>query len=329
MLKATLKGLLARKLRLVLSGIAVILGVLATTAAIITTNTIGGGFDSLFATINSSVDVSVSAKPNVAPSAGRGYKGFVPPVPDSLVGQLKSVPGAASVIGEVSVDGARPIGPDGKVINVQGPPRTGLAWRGEVGMIRLRQGRGPAAPNEVAINGWLAQLGGFRLGAPIDVLTLGPRQRFTIVGIYGFSNGRDTLGGDTQVAFTEPVAQQLMLGRTGAYSSITLTTAPGVSRTELRDRVAAVLGPDYLVRTGDELASAASANTKEFLDIVRLILLGFAGLSLLVGIFLILNTFSILVAQRTSELALLAALGARRRQIITSVLIEASLVGTV
>jgi putative ABC transport system permease protein len=131
------------------------------------------------------------------------------------------------------------------------------------------------------------------------------------------------------VAFTEPVAQQVMLGHTGVYSSITLTAAPGVSRTELRDRVAAAIGPDYLVRTGDELATAAAANTKQFLDIIRLILLGFAGLSLLVGIFLILNTFSILVAQRTSELALLAALGARRRQIIGSVLIEASLVGTV
>jgi putative ABC transport system permease protein len=327
MLKAALKGLLARKLRLVLSGIAVVLGVLATTAAIITTTTIGSGFDSLFATINSAVDVSVSGKPNVGPA--NAGKGFTPPVPESLVSSLKSVPGVASAVGEVSVDGARPIGPDGKVISVQGPPRAGVAWRGEVGMIRLRSGRGPSAPNEVAINGRLAELGGFRLGGSIDVLTLAPRQTFTVVGIYGFSNGRDTLGGDTQVAFTDPVAQRLMLGATGVYSSITLTAAPGVSRAELRDRVAAGLGPDYLVRTGDELATAAAANTKQFLDIVRLILLGFAGLSLLVGIFLILNTFSILVAQRTSELALLAALGARRRQIIGSVLIEASLVGTV
>ena len=327
MLKATLKGLLARKLRLVLSGIAVVLGVLATSAAIITTTTIGSGFDALFATINSSVDISVSGRSNVGPA--NAGKGFTPPVPESVVARLKDVPGAAGVVGEVAVDGARPVGPDGKVISVQGPPRTGLAWRGEVGMIRLREGRGPAAPNEVAINGRLAELGGFRVGAPIDVLTLAPRQTFTVVGIYGFSNGRDTLGGETQVAFTEPVAQRLMLGGTGVYSSITLTAAPGVTRAELRDRVAAVLGPDFLVRTGDELASATAANTKQFLDIVRLILLGFAGLSLFVAIFLILNTFSILVAQRTSELALLAALGARRRQIIGSVLIEASLVGTV
>jgi putative ABC transport system permease protein len=135
------------------------------------------------------------------------------------------------------------------------------------------------------------------------------------------------MGGDTQVAFTEPVAQQLMLGAPDVYSSVTVTAGPGVSREELRDRVTTALGDGYTVRTGDELAAATAADGKAFLDIVRIVLLGFSGLSLLVGIFLILNTFSILVAQRTGELALMAALGARRRQIVGSVLVEAVIVG--
>ncbi len=327
MLKAALKGLLARKLRLTLAGLSVVLGVMAVSAAMITTTTIGSGFDSIFQTINSDVDVSVSGKSNV--DTGMGGKGFAPPVPASLVGQVADVPGVASAVGEVSADGARPIGPDGKVISVQGPPRTGRAWHGETGMVRLREGRGPRAADEVAINAGLAELGGYRVGGTIDVLTLQPRRTFRVVGVYGFSNGLGTLGGSTEVAFTEPVAQQLMLGRRGMFSSITVTADEGVTPEQLRDRIAGAIGPGYLTRTGEALAAETAADGKAFLDIVRIVLLGFSGLSLLVGIFLILNTFSILVAQRTGELALMAALGARRRQIVGAVLVEATLVGSV
>jgi putative ABC transport system permease protein len=202
-----------------------------------------------------------------------------------------------------------------------------VAWHGETDLLRLWSGRGPTAPGEVAINGGLADRGQFKVGEKIDVLTLAPRRSFTIVGIYGYSNGRGSMGGDTRVAFTEPVAQQLMLGASDVYSSVTVTAEPGVSREQLRDRVASALGDGYTVRTGDELAASTAADGKAFLDIVRMVLLGFSGLSLLVGIFLILNTFSILVAQRTGELALMAALGARRKQIVGSVLVEAAIVG--
>lgn len=327
MVKATLRGLLARKLRLTLAGLAVVLGVMAVSAAMVTTTTIGAGFDSIFATATSGIDVSVTGRSDV--DAGMGGKGFTPPVPSSLVSEVRDVPGVRSATGEVSVDGARPVGKDGKVIAVSGPPRSGVAWHGETGMVRLRQGRGPGADNEVAINAGLADRGPFAVGDTIDVLTLAPRRSFRIVGIYGFSNGRGTQSGDTQVAFVEPVAQKLMLGKTGTYSSVTVTAEPGVSKAELKKRVASALGGRYTVRTGDELAVSIAADGKAFGEIVRMILLGFSGLSLLVGIFLILNTFSILVAQRTSELALMAALGARRRQIVGAVLVEASIVGVV
>jgi putative ABC transport system permease protein len=325
MLKAALKGLLARKLRLALAGLAVVLGVMSVSAAMITTTTIGDGFDQIFASTDANTDVSVSAKSEV----DAGNKGFTPPVPASVVSELGNVPGAASARGEVSVDGARPVGQDGKVISVQGPPRSGVAWHGETGLVRLWEGRGPKAADEVAINAGLADRGQFKVGENIDVLTLAPRQTFEIVGIYGFSNGRGSMGGDTQVAFTEPVAQKLMLGESNVYSSVTVTAETGVSRAELKDRVAKALGDGYTVRTGDELAASTASNGKAFLEVVRIVLLGFSGLSLLVGIFLILNTFNILVAQRTGELALMAALGARRKQIIGAVLVEAALVGAV
>jgi putative ABC transport system permease protein len=325
MLKAALKGLLARKMRLTLAGFAVVLGVMAVSAAMVTTTTIGSGFDSIFASTNADIDVSVSMRSDV--DSGIGGKGFTPPVPAAAVGEIEKVAGVRSARGQVSVDGARPVGHDGKVISVQGPPRSGVAWHGETGQVRLREGRGPKAADEVAINGGLADRGGFRVDETIDVLTLAPRQSFRIVGIYGYSNGRGSMGGDTQVAFTEPVAQKLMLGKSDVYSSVTVTADPGVSRAELKKRVVRALGGTYTVRTGDEVASATAADGKAFLEIVRMVLLGFSGLSLLVGIFLILNTFNILVAQRTGELALMSALGARRRQIIGSVLVEASLVG--
>jgi putative ABC transport system permease protein len=327
MLTAALKGLFARKLRLTLAGLAVVLGVMAVSAAMITTTTIGSGFDSIFQTVNSGIDVSVTGKSGV--DAGMGGKGFTPPVAASTVDKVAAVPGVATATGEVSADGARPVGQDGKVISVSGPPRVGKAWHGEAGMVRLRSGRGPTAPGEVAINAGLAELGGYQVGGTIDVLTLQPRKTFTVVGIYGFSNGLGTLGGSTEVSFTEPVAQQLMLGKAGAYSSVTVTADEGVTPAQLKERIADAVGSGYVVRTGDELADATAADGKAFLDIVKIVLLGFSGLSLLVGIFLILNTFSILVAQRTGELALMAALGARRRQIVGAVLVEALLVGSV
>jgi putative ABC transport system permease protein len=150
-----------------------------------------------------------------------------------------------------------------------------------------------------------------------------------VVGIFGYAGGRDSIGGETTVAFTEPVAQELMLGQRGLYSQVNATANPGISPDKLRGDIATLLGSDYSVRTGKQVAADDSAGLKQFLDIIRNILLGFAGITLFVGIFLIINTFSILVAQRTRELALFRALGASRRQVLGSVLIEAAVIGLV
>jgi putative ABC transport system permease protein len=147
------------------------------------------------------------------------------------------------------------------------------------------------------------------------------------VGIFGYTGGRDSLGGETRVAFTEPVAQRLMLGQRGAYSVINVQAQQGTSPTKLRDAIQARLGGGYLVRTRQQVAEDQAADVEGFLGFVRAFLLGFAAVALFVGVFLILNTFSILVAQRTRELALLRALGAGRGQVLRSVLAEAVVVG--
>ncbi len=328
MLYATLKSLLSRKLRLLLSGLAVVLGVMAVSGALFLTDSLGRSFDALFQTIDSNIDVQVKAKPHVDPSQTGGFA-FALPIPAPVVDQVAAVSGVKKAEGTVVMDGARVIGPNGKVISTQGPPRLGTAWRSDSTLVQVRQGRGPEAPDEVAINANLAKLGSFNVGSPIQVLTLQPKRTFTVVGIFGYAGGRGSIGGETTVAFTEPVAQELMLGQAGVYSGINVTAQRGVSSTKLRDDISKVLGSSYQVRTGAQVAADDSKGLQQFIDIIRNVLLGFAGITLFVGIFLIINTFSILVAQRTRELALFRALGASRRQVLGSVLTEAVVIGLI
>jgi putative ABC transport system permease protein len=326
MFRATLKSLLARKLRLLLSGLAVVLGVMAVSGALVLTDTLGRSFDALFQTVNQNLDVQVSGTQNVQ-GGERGADPVTTPIPAAVVGKVAAVPGVQTAIGAVIADGARVIGPDGKVLGSAGPPRFGVGWRGEVGFTQLRQGRGPQAPDEVAIDAGLAKQGGFQVGDKLGVLTLQPKRTFTLVGIFGYTGGRDSLGGETRVAFTEPVAQQLMLGKPGTYSVVNVQARQGVSPETLRAAVQARLGGGYLVRTRQQVAADQASDVEGFLGFIRAFLLGFAAVALFVGVFLILNTFSTLVAQRTRELALLRALGAGRGQVLRSVLVEAVVVG--
>jgi putative ABC transport system permease protein len=328
MLRATLKSLLARKLRLILSGLAVVLGVMFVAGAFVVTDTLSKSFDSLFASAYSTTDVGVTAKPKVEVSEFEGEE-VTTPLPASALAQVRGVPGVQSATGLVEADGARVIGSDGKVLTSVGPPRLGTAWTGADDLVDLRAGRGPTADDEFAVNAAVAKAAGIKVGDRVGVLTLEPKKEFTLVGIYGYSGNRDSLGGVQEVAFTEPVAQKLMLGETGVYSSVRVKAAPGVTPEVLRDRISSTLGTGYVTKTGDQLAADTAADLQAGLGFFTNILLGFAGVALFVGIFLILNTFSIIVAQRTRELALMRALGASRRQMIGSVLVEAVVIGLI
>ncbi|NJP35076.1 ABC transporter permease [Micromonospora thermarum] len=328
MFRATLKSLLARKLRLILSGLAVVLGVMFVSGAFVLTDTLGRSFDAVFADAYEGVDVNVAAKPKVELSEFEGEQ-VAAPVPASAVERVRGVPGVDEATGIVASDGARLIGSNGKVVASFGPPQLGENWVGESDLVQLREGREPRADNEIVVNAALAKAARVSVGDRVGVLTLQPKQEFTLVGIFGYSGGRDSIGGVNEVMFTTPVSQQLMLGAPDVFTNITITAADGVSAEKLRDDVAAALGTGYEVKTGEQLSADASAGLKEGLSFFNRILLGFAAVALLVGTFLILNTFSIIVAQRTRELALMRAIGAGRRQIIGSVVLEAVAVGLI
>lgn len=319
MLKATIKSLLSRKLRLVLSALAVVLGVMFVSGSFVLTDTLQRSFTDLFSSAFANVDVSVSPEQE---------KGKQPePLTPQAIEDVKAVPGVASAVGDVQ-GSARPIGKNGKVITTSGAPRFGANWTG-TGQERIREGRAPEADDEVILGAYLATTGDFKVGDEISVLTLEPKKTFKVTGVYEYAGGRESLGGELSMAFTEPVAQQLLLGQKDVYSSITVTAAEGTSDEVLRDAVAAKLGSGYDVKTGATLAKEQSDQINEGLKFFNYVLLGFAGIALFVGVFIILNTFSIIVAQRTRELALLRSMGASRGQVITSVVLEALVIGLI
>lgn len=326
MFKATLKSLLSRKLRLILSGLAVVLSVMFMSAAFVLGDTLGRSFEALFSNVYSYTQLQVAHKTEPNSQGPPQLK----PLPASLVEEIKAVPGVSAATGEVFTGDARVIGHNGKVVPNPSGNHFGSSWTGENQLIQLKQGHGPTADNEVVINAALASSGDFVLGEQIGILTPGSpdKQLFTIVGIFDYS-GRESLAGEHTVGFTTAAAQKLLLGEEGVFSDVDVKVADGQSISAVQQAIQAKIGADYQVKTGDELAKESSDSFKQLLNVVTYVLIGFASVAVLVGIFLIFNTFNIVVAQRTRELALLRAMGASSGQVLGSVVIEALLVGFV
>ncbi|GAA2607877.1 FtsX-like permease family protein [Dactylosporangium fulvum] len=326
MLRATLKSLLARKLRLTLSTLAVVLSVMFVSGSLVLTDTLGRTFDNLFANIYTYTDVQVSAKSQVAQQGGDGTL----PFPAATVDEVAKVDGVAKATGQVFLNGAVPIGKNGKVVANQTGQQFGANWTGEDDLVKLAGGKAPAADNEIVVNRGLAKTAKVKVGDSMDVITRDKqRKTYTIVGEMQYAGGRDSMAGESAIFFTTPVAQKLMLGAEDQFNVIDVKAAPGVTDEKLRDNVKAQLGDAFVVQTGKELSEESSKAIKGFLNYFNYVLLGFGAVALLVGVFLILNTFSIIVAQRTQELALLRAMGASRGQVLRSVLLEALLIGVV
>ncbi len=330
MLKAMLRGLFAHKLRLILSALAIVLGTAFMSAAFVSGDTISRGFTDLFSTVNENIDVQVTGKSDVPvnPAGGEGLVTAL--VPQSIVDKLKTVDGAQTVTPQVVSDGARVIDKNGKAIATTGAPRLGGAWVDGDPAVEIREGNPPRAADEVAITANLAKTGEFKVGDTIEVITLQPRQKFKVSGIAGYAGGRDSLGGETFVFFTLPVAQELMLGAPGMYSNVDIKAASGVSDGELKRRVETAIGTtEYKTLTGQETADAQASGIQSFLNVFKIALSVFGILGLITGAFLIFNTFSMLIAQRTRELALYRSFGASRNQVLNSVLLESILLGLV
>ncbi|MDA5280833.1 ABC transporter permease [Streptomyces sp. Isolate_45] len=327
MLNATLKSLLSRKLRLVLSGLAVVLAVMFVSGSMVIKDTLNRSIDAQFNGAYADIDLHVALKPKVA--ADTGETAVVSPLDAAAVARVAKAADVAGAKGLVLAEGARVLGKDGKLVKDTGGPRYGESWRGESKLITLRSGHEPRTDTEVAVNAGLAEKAGLKAGDPISVLTAEPKQTFTVAGVFGYSGDRDSIGGEQTVAFSEPAAQRLMLGRADAFSGIKVDVASGASVAAVQKSLSAELGADFEVLTGEGLAKKASDKSRGVLDLMNQLLLGFAGVAVLVGVFLIVNTFSIIIAQRMRELALLRALGASRGQMITSVLVESFVVGLV
>ncbi|MEV6927984.1 FtsX-like permease family protein [Dactylosporangium sp. NPDC051485] len=327
MLRATLKSLLARKLRLTLSTLAVVLSVMFVSGSLVLTDTLGRTFDNLFANIYTYTDVQVSAKSAVQEG---GNNDTSTPFPASTVDRVAKLDGVAKATGQVFLNGAMPIGHNNKVVVNQTGQQFGGNWAGEDDLVKLAEGRGPQTDNEIVVNKGLAEAASVKVGDSMDVITRDhERAAYKIVGLMQYTGGRNSMAGESTVFFTTAKAQTAMLGAKGAFNVIEVKAASGVSNEKLRDTVKAELGDGFVVQTGKELSEENSKAIKNILKYFNYVLLGFGAVALLVGVFLILNTFSIIVAQRTQELALLRAMGAARGQVLRSVLLEALIIGFV
>jgi len=322
--RATLKGLLAHKLRLALTALSVVLGVAFVAGTFVLTDTINRTFDNVFAEVTAGVDVSVRARSGFGDDAT--VEAQRDTVPASIVDLVARVPGVARAEG--SVGGyAQPVDADGDAVTTGGAPNLGFNWGlvDELNPLEVRTGRAPSAAGEVMFDAVTAREHDFELGQRVRVLTTSGSQEFTLVGTAGFGEA-DNLAGATLAIFDTPTAQRLF-GKDGAFDTVDVVAAEGVTVPELRQRVADAVPGDLEVLTGTEIGQENADAVKSGLGFFSTALLTFAGISLFVGAFIIFNTFSILVAQRTRELALLRALGASRRQVLTSVLVESLAVG--
>lgn len=326
MFRATLKSALGHKLRLVLTTVSVVLGVAFIVGTLVLTDTINATFDRLFADANRNTAVNVRAKAEFTSNQNTGNQRA--PVPASLLDSVRSVPGVREAVG--NVEGyAQIVSPKTKkVLGGQGAPGLGEVWTDStLSPLRLSEGRGPRAADEVAIDANTAKDGQIAVGDTVTVLLKGPPRQQRVVGIFRFGSSNE-LAGATITAF-DPATAQWVLGTPGTYTSIDLAAADGVSQPELRDRVGQVLPGKYEAVTGEDLSAENSNAIKSALSFLNIFLLVFAGISLFVGSFIIFNTFTMLVAQRSKEMALLRALGASRAQVTRSVLGESLLVGVV
>jgi putative ABC transport system permease protein len=317
--KVALRGLLTRKLRSVLTGFAVVIGVAFVVGTLVFTDTIDESFKNLFERTQQGVDVSVEGR-----QAVKSDFSVPPTMPADTLEKVKSVPGVAVAEGSVTSDGTL-LDKQGEVIVSQGPPTLILSESTEkvFQVLDYEEGGAPTTADEVALDRGTANRYDFKVGDKATVSGRAPAKEYTVSGIATL-DGSDNLGGSRMVVMTLPEAQRAT-GHDG-YDSISISTG-GEDADTVKAAVARELGRDFLVQTGEEAAEQQAQDLSDALGFIRIALLIFAGVALLVGGFLIFNTFTVTVAQRTKEFALLRVLGASRAQVLRSVLIETFAVG--
>ena len=329
MLRAVWKSLLARKVRLLMSTFAIALGVAFVVGSLVFSAALSDGFNRLFGASVGDVVVRPggSTTLNGDPSTRT--------VPASLVRKLARVPGAARADGNVQALGVFVVGKNNKVVGGLGAPTYGISYSDApaghgVPGLTLIAGHAPHGPHEVVLDEATARKAGYFIGEQVPIVTATRKAvlRERLVGLAGYADST-SLAGATLTIFDVPTAQKLFLKGRDAFSTIWVTADPGVSQSTLRDAVARRLPPHVRALTGDDAADESASQVLKGVEFLQTFLLIFAAVALVVGAYLIVNTFSILVAQRSRELALLRALGASRRQVSRSVLLEALVLGLI
>jgi ABC-type antimicrobial peptide transport system permease subunit len=326
MIRFALRGLLGRKLRTALTAIGVVLGVSLVSGTYVLTDSISSAFDSIFSENYKNTDAAITGKPAFDLS-GDG-SGQAPAFDESLLASVKTLPEVGASAGSVSGE-AQLIGKDGKAVVFGGAPNLGFSVnpdQPQFNTLALVKGDWPAA-DEVVIDTKTAKEKGFSPGDTIGVQARGSVQRMRISGLVEFG-AVSSIGGATLAGFGLPTAQRLF-DKSGKLDQVLLTAKGGTSQPQLIAAVQKVLPAGTQVRTADDQASKDAEGTTSFLNFFRTFLLVFGGIALFVGSFVIANSLSITIAQRTREFATLRTLGASRRQVLGSVVLEALVTGLV
>ncbi len=331
MLKVTLRNLLARKVRLILSASAIVIGVAFVAGTLVFTDTMGRSFDGIIK--GSTPDVTV--RPDSSGSWDDASAAIdTRTISAETLAKLEETPGAARVDGNVNNLTLFVVGTDGKIVGGTGAPTISGNYNDAPSItgepaLSISEGRAPERTGEVVLDPRTAENAGYAVGDTVTMVTAGDQPKLTaeLVGLAQFGGGG--LAGASLVLFDTKTAQDLFLDGRDAYNTIALTAEPGVSQKTLAANARQFLPDGIEAVTGDKVSKETQDTVSQALNFINIFLLVFAAIALIVGTFLIINTFSILVAQRSRELALLRALGASRRQVTRSVLIEALVVGFV
>ena len=329
MLALALRGLAARKLRGALTAFAILLGVAMVAGTFMLKGSVDKAFDDIFAEANEGIDVIV--EPKLAFEGGFDLPQAQVDLPASLVGEVEAVEGVEQAAGDVADDSAIAILDDqGERIGPPsgGPPQIANSVLPEpFNPFTWTDGGEPRSADEVAIDSITAEAEEYEVGEQITISGREGAKEYTLSGIGRFGTGVP-LGGASLAVFTVEEAQRIT-GLGDAFDAVDVEAAEGVSPEQLRDRIKAALPNGVEVRTGAEQASEQASDIKDGFSFLTIALLVFAGISVFVGAFLIFNTFSITVAQRTGEFGMLRTLGASSRQVLATVIGEALILGVI
>lgn len=328
MFRTALKTVLARKLRLISTAFAVVLGVAFMSGALVLTDTVGRSFDSLFSDVFASTDSLVRSSQKLDSNLENG--GRRPRIDASILPTVEKAEHVAKAVGFVQ-GYAQIVGKDGKQIGNPGAgaPTFGTSWieDTELNSFQLSAGTEPRGPGDVVIDKGSATKGKLVLGDKTTVLTSAGAIPVTIVGIAKFGTADSPLGASFAM-FTTARAQEIV-AEPGKFDSIIVRARDGIAQTTVTNSIASVLPQKVEAVTGTQVTTENQNEIKKGLAFFSTFLLVFAAIAVLVGGYIIYNTFSIIVAQRGREMALMRAIGASRRQVLGAVLIEALVVGLV